>query len=86
VRRRKIAGHDELEAAFVVARERVARLLVQKGDDIGKLYTLHAPEVECIAKGKPGHATIASKARYQTEWARFYEPPKRKSHYSRATS
>jgi hypothetical protein len=27
---------------------------VQKGDDIGKLYTLHAPEVECIAKGKAG--------------------------------
>ena len=30
----------------------VRRLLAQKRDDNNKLYALHAPEVECIAKGK----------------------------------
>ena len=49
---RKIAGNEELEAAFAVARERVARILTQKAGDADKLYALHAPEVECIAKGK----------------------------------
>ena len=49
---RKIAGHETLEAAFAVARERVARVLTQKAGDTDKLYALHAPEVECIAKGK----------------------------------
>jgi IS5 family transposase len=49
---RKIAGDGELEAAFAVARERVARILAQKSGDRDKLYALHAPEVECIAKGK----------------------------------
>jgi IS5 family transposase len=34
------------------------RLLQQKRDDRKKLYSLHAPEVECIAKGK-------SKAKYE---------------------
>ena len=49
---RKIAGNEDLEAAFAVARERVAKLLTQKTSDKDKLYALHAPEVECIAKGK----------------------------------
>lgn len=49
---RKIAGNEELEAAFAVARERVAKILTQKPDSTDKLYALHAPEVECIAKGK----------------------------------
>lgn len=31
---------------------RIARLLAQKKDDKRKLYALHAPEVECIGKGK----------------------------------
>lgn len=31
---------------------RVARLLAQARQDKNKLYSLHAPEVECIAKGK----------------------------------
>ena len=34
----------------------VARLLAQKSDDKRKLYALHAPEVECIGKGRPGRA------------------------------
>ena len=31
---------------------RVKRLLEQKPTDKNKLYSLHAPEVECIGKGK----------------------------------
>ena len=49
---RKIAGNEALEAAFAVTRERVARVLAQQPGDTDKLYALHAPEVECIAKGK----------------------------------
>jgi IS5 family transposase len=49
---RKIAGNDVLEAAFAETRERVARILAQRSGDTGKLYAFHAPEVECIAKGK----------------------------------
>jgi IS5 family transposase len=49
---RKIAGNDVLEAAFAETRERVARVLAQRSGDTDKLYAFHAPEVECIAKGK----------------------------------
>lgn len=49
---RKIAGNDALEAAFAETRERVARILAQRSGDTDKLYAFHAPEVECIAKGK----------------------------------
>jgi IS5 family transposase len=49
---RKIAGNEEREAAFALARERVAKILTQKANSTDKLYALHAPEVECIAKGK----------------------------------
>jgi transposase, IS5 family len=49
---RKLAGRPDLEAAFATAQERVARLLAQKPGDTGKLCALHAPEVECIGKGK----------------------------------
>lgn len=49
---RKISGSAVLEESF---RELIAlshRLLAQKKDDKNKLYSLHAPEVECISKGK----------------------------------
>jgi IS5 family transposase len=52
---RKIAGSAVLEQIFAIALARVDRLLGQKpgkslkGD---RLYALHAPEVECIGKGK----------------------------------
>ena len=49
---RKIAGEAELERAFATARDRIARLLAQRPQDKDKLYALHAPEVECIGKGK----------------------------------
>ncbi len=50
--RRKIAGDPDLEAAFDVALDRAERVLGQVSGDKGKLYALHAPEVECIGKGK----------------------------------
>ena len=49
---RKIAGNWELQEAFRPVAEPIARLLTQKKDDRQKIYALHAPEVECIAKGK----------------------------------
>lgn len=49
---RKIAGNEALEKAFAVALARVRKLLTQKRTDKNKLYPLHAPEVECIGKGK----------------------------------
>jgi len=49
---RKSAGDDTLRAAFAPAQERIGRLLRQKRPDTGKLYALHAPEVECIGKAR----------------------------------
>jgi IS5 family transposase len=50
---RKIAGDAASEAVFAVPLERIERLLRQRREDKNKLYSLHAPEVECIGKGKP---------------------------------
>ena len=49
---RRIAGRPDLAAAFATAQERVARLPAQRPGDADELYALHAPEVECIGKGK----------------------------------
>lgn len=49
---RKIAGDAELEARFARLLGLVERLLAQQPKDKMKLYSLHAPEVVCIAKGK----------------------------------
>jgi IS5 family transposase len=49
---RKIAGNAAVEAVFAVPLERINRLLRQRRADKKKLYALHAPEVECLAKGK----------------------------------
>ena len=49
---RKIAGDGELEQRFARLLGLVARLLAQQRTDKMKLYSLHAPEVVCIAKGK----------------------------------
>ena len=49
---RKTAGEPDLVGARAFVLDRVKRLLAQKRDDKNKLYALHAPEVECIAKGK----------------------------------
>jgi transposase, IS5 family len=50
--RRKIAGNPALEAAFATVLEPAERVLNQYPDDKKKLSALHAPEVECIGKGK----------------------------------
>ncbi|MGY3333466.1 IS5 family transposase [Mesorhizobium sp. USDA 4775] len=49
---RKIAGNGELEVRFARLLGLVERLLVQKPKDKNKLYSLHAPEMICISKGK----------------------------------
>ncbi len=49
---RKIAGDDEQEARFARLLGLVERLLAQQPKDKNKLYSLHDPEVVCIAKGK----------------------------------
>ena len=49
---RKIAGDAGQEARFVRLLGLVERLLAQQPEDTNKLYSLHAPEAVCIAKGK----------------------------------
>src|SRR5881398_2794826 len=51
--RRKIAGYADLEAAFVWPLARADQIRSQQERQRGwKLYSFHAPEVECIGKGK----------------------------------
>ena len=51
---RKIAGKAAMQAVLAGPLGLVARLLRQRREDRGrdKLHSLHAPEVECIGKGK----------------------------------
>ena len=46
------AQPSQVQDRFGELMRRVERLLAQQRHDRGKLYSLHAPEVECIAKGK----------------------------------
>jgi transposase, IS5 family len=51
--RRKIAGREDLEAAFLWPLSRADQIRSQQQRQRGwKLYSFHAPEVECIGKGK----------------------------------
>jgi transposase, IS5 family len=51
--RRKTAGHEQLRHAFVKPLYLAERVLSQDRRQRGrKVYSLHAPEVECIGKGK----------------------------------
>src|SRR6185295_6189729 len=51
--RRKIAGQEELEAALLWPLSRADQIRSQQQRQRGwKLYSFHAPEVECIGKGK----------------------------------
>ena len=43
---------DAVKAAFKETLEKTQRILNQQPQDKNKLYSFHAPEVECIAKGK----------------------------------
>jgi IS5 family transposase len=49
---RKVLSDPDLHAEFHEELELAERMLDQKKQDKNKLYSLHAPEVECIAKGK----------------------------------
>ncbi len=49
---RKIAGNEMLHSVFSDPLSLAHRILSQKRQDKNKLYSIHAPEVECIAKGK----------------------------------
>jgi IS5 family transposase len=50
---RKLNHQDEVQSAKAASLlARVKRVLEQKPKDKNKLYSLHAPEVECISKGK----------------------------------
>lgn len=46
--RKAKAGNAELKSLLAVSR----RICEQKREDKGKVYSVHAPEVECISKGK----------------------------------
>lgn len=51
---RKIAGKNDVKAAFTRMLHLAGRVLEQRKRQQGKkVYSLHAPEVECIGKGKP---------------------------------
>jgi IS5 family transposase len=51
--KRKIKGDEALEAAFLRPLWLASRVMTQKKRDaLPKVYALHAPEVECIGKGK----------------------------------
>ena len=51
--RRKIEGNEALGAAFAVPLIKASQIRSQKQRQRGwKLYSWHAPEIECIAKGK----------------------------------
>ncbi|BCO09285.1 IS5 family transposase [Desulfolithobacter dissulfuricans] len=49
---RKLEQREELRSVFKEELAMAERLLSQERKDKDKLYSLHAPEVECIAKGK----------------------------------
>ena len=49
---RKLAGQPQQQVTCAAELALAKRLLVQQKQDKNKLYSLHAPEVECISKGK----------------------------------
>lgn len=49
---RQLEQQIELKPCFAELFEKIEKLLRQQKTDKNKLYSLHAPEVECIAKGK----------------------------------
>jgi IS5 family transposase len=50
---RKIAGRQDIEAAFALQLTRASQIRGQQQRQRGwKLYSFHAPETECIGKGK----------------------------------
>jgi IS5 family transposase len=69
---RQIAGAEELQAIFLRPLHLASRVLEQNRHQRGrKVYSLHAPEVECIGKGK-AHAPyeFGVKVSLATTWKR----------------
>jgi IS5 family transposase len=58
---RKIEGDPDREAACAQTLARARRIHGQRPGDADKLYAFHAPEVECIARGK-ARARLTSSA------------------------
>ena len=52
IRRKAEASGIELSEALEQYLERANRIFQQKREDKNKVYSMHAPEVECISKGK----------------------------------
>jgi IS5 family transposase len=50
--KRKIEGNDSLKEKFLDSLTKATRVLNQTKESKDKIYSWHAPEVECIAKGK----------------------------------
>src|SRR5882724_11672076 len=64
--RRKIEGQDALEEAFALPLSRATQIRSQQQRQRGwKLYSFHAPEVECIGKGKAAAPYAALHSRRQ---------------------
>ena len=62
--RRKTRDDTDLEEAFAVALGRASQIRSQKQRQRGwKLYSWHAPETECIGKGKAGLMSSAARCR-----------------------
>lgn len=49
---RKIEGQSHLKEIFNTALNKATQIFNQKKEDSNKIYSWHAPEVECISKGK----------------------------------
>ena len=49
---RKVAGSESLQEVFSESLALAQRILKQRRQDKAKVYSIHAPEVECISKGK----------------------------------
>ncbi len=52
---RKVAGDEELKCVFFESLSLAQRMLSQMHQDKNKIYSINAPEVECISKGKAHH-------------------------------
>jgi len=72
---RKIAGKPDLEHACAPKLERIKAFLAQKPDDKNKIYALHAPEVECIAKSLPSGLTRGARRACATNSASRHRSP-----------
>jgi IS5 family transposase len=58
---RKIAGYEDLEAAFALPLARASQIRSQQQRQRGwKLYSFHAPETECIGKGNASAPTSSA--------------------------